>query len=114
MYSAERAKEAGIIDDVQFRQDFVAGLKAKYGDDVVFDKKYGKKKSMDIDLSSPFGILKFYGDLLAGSEEEAGQRVVGGHRVCRRPDHARSERPQRFPAVDGRRGLQHADRQGVG
>ena len=70
MYSAERAKEAGIIDDVQFRQDFVAGLKAKYGDDVVFDKKYGKKKSMDIDLSSPFGVLKFYGDLLTGPKKK--------------------------------------------
>lgn len=70
IYSAERAKEAGIIDDVQFRQDFEAGLKAKYGDNVVFDKKYGKKKSMDIDFSSPMGVLKFYGELLSGPKKK--------------------------------------------
>ncbi len=70
IYTAERAREAGIIDDVQFRQDFVAGLKAKYGDEVVFDKKYGKKKAMEIDLSSPMGLLKFYGELLAGPKKK--------------------------------------------
>ena len=31
VYSAEHAKEAGIIDEVQFRQDFEADLKQKYG-----------------------------------------------------------------------------------
>jgi protease IV len=70
VYSSERAKEAGIIDEVQFRQDFLAGLKTKYGADVVFDKKYGKQKMMDIDLSSPFGILKFYGELLTGPKKK--------------------------------------------
>ena len=70
VYSAERAKEAGIIDDVQFRQDFVAGVKAKYGENIVFDKKYGKTKALDIDLSSPFGILKFYGELLTGPKKK--------------------------------------------
>ena len=102
VYSAERAKEAGIIDEVQYRQDFVAGLKTKYGETVVFDKRYGKTKSLEIDLSSPMGILQFYGELLSWAEEETGQRIVRGHRLCRGPDSPRSERPERFPAVDGR------------
>lgn len=66
LYTAEKAKEAGIIDAVQHRQDFVAGLKKEYGDDVKFDKKYGKKKPMTIDMSSPFGVFQFWGELLAG------------------------------------------------
>ncbi len=66
MYSAEAAQKAGIIDVVEFHQDYVAALKETYGDNVVFNKKYGKKKSMEIDLSSPFGLLKFYADLLSG------------------------------------------------
>ena len=70
VYSAERAKEAGIIDDVQFRQDFEADLKKKYGEELVFDRKFGKPKAVDIDLSSPFGILKFYGELLAGPKKK--------------------------------------------
>ena len=44
VYSAESAKEAGIIDEVQFRQDFVAGLKKQYGDEIVFDKKYRQEE----------------------------------------------------------------------
>ncbi len=70
IYSAESAQQAGIIDAVEHRQDFVAGLKKEFGDQLVFEKKYGKKKSMDIDFSSPFGILKFYGELLSGPKKK--------------------------------------------
>ncbi len=75
VYSAERAKEAGIIDEVQFRQDFVAAVKEKYGADLVFDRKYGKKKALDVDLSSPFGLLKFYGELLAGPKKKPASKA---------------------------------------
>ena len=74
MYSAEGAKRAGIIDEVEFRQDFVAGLKEKFGDDVVFEKKYGKKKGTEIDFSSPMGILKFYGELLSGPKKKESKK----------------------------------------
>ncbi len=66
LYTAEKAKEAGIVDAVQFRQDFVAELKSKYGDDVEFDKRYGKKKRETIDLSSPFGVMKLWAEILQG------------------------------------------------
>ncbi len=69
VYSAESAKQKGIIDCVEHRQDFVAKLKKQFGSDVRFEKKYGKKKSAaEIDLSSPFGLLKFYADLLSGGK----------------------------------------------
>jgi protease IV len=74
IYSAEGAKAAGVIDDVQFRQDFVAELKGRLGDELVFDRQYGKKKAQQIDLSSPFGILKFYSDLLAGPKKKAADK----------------------------------------
>lgn len=70
VYTAEEAEKAGIIDKVQFRQDFVAELKQEFGDDVLFEKKYGKKKGMEIDFSSPLGILKFYGELLSGPKKK--------------------------------------------
>ena len=65
-YTAEQAQKAGLIDTVQFRQDFVAGLKQKYGKDVVFKRKYGKGKSTELDLSSPFGVFKLWAELLQG------------------------------------------------
>ena len=42
-YSAEKARAAGLIDAVEQRQDLEAMLKGKYGQDVIFDKKYGQK-----------------------------------------------------------------------
>jgi len=69
VYTAESARQAGIIDAVQFRQDFVEELKQKYGAEVEFDKKFGKKKSMELDLSTLTGVLKFYGELLSGPKK---------------------------------------------
>jgi protease-4 len=66
LYGAEEAKRLKIIDDVEFRADFVSGLQKEYGEKIKFEKRYAKKKDLDIDFSSPFGILKFYADLLAG------------------------------------------------
>ncbi|MCR4413819.1 MAG: signal peptide peptidase SppA [Thermoguttaceae bacterium] len=65
-YSAERAKQAGIIDAVEFRQELTAVLKAKYGENLKFDRKYGRKKGPELDLSSPLGVLKLWAELLQG------------------------------------------------
>jgi protease IV len=62
-YTAEKAKAHGLIDDIQHRQDFESMLKGKYGKDVVFNKKYGKKKMPALDFSSPLGMIKGLGDL---------------------------------------------------
>lgn len=70
LYTAARAKDAGIIDKVQFRQDLVDDLKAKYGKDVEFDCKYGKKKRDEIDLSSPLGLFKLWAEILQGPSKK--------------------------------------------
>lgn len=66
LYTAEKAKQAGIIDAVSFRTDFAAQLESKYGGPLAFDHRYGKKKREKIDLSSPLGMLKLWADLLQG------------------------------------------------
>ncbi len=63
-YTAEKALSEGLIDAVEHRQDFTAVIKAKYGDDVVFDRKYGHKKAAELDLSSPFAIMKLWADAM--------------------------------------------------
>jgi protease-4 len=72
-YTAEKAKAAGIIDAVEQRQDFEAMLKSKYGKDVIFDKKYGKKKAPKLDVSSPFAMLSIWADLLGESAKKKKQ-----------------------------------------
>ncbi|HZN35289.1 MAG TPA: signal peptide peptidase SppA, partial [Pirellulaceae bacterium] len=68
-YTAEKAKQAGLIDSVEHRQDFEAGVKQRLGDKVTFDTKYGKAAQQQIDLSSPFGIINFYSELLSGGKK---------------------------------------------
>jgi protease-4 len=71
LYTADKARQAGIIDKVQHCQEFVAELKAKYGADVVLDRSYGKKKrGSEIDLSSPLGLFKFWADLFEGGKRK--------------------------------------------
>ena len=70
LYSAESAKKQGIIDSVEHRQDFVARLKKQYGEEVQFDKKYAKKKQIDVDFSSPFGLVKFWSELFQGGKKK--------------------------------------------
>src|SRR5262245_39288704 len=63
-YQADEAKKAGLVDAVEHRQAFEAMLKAKYGDDVVFDKKYGQKKQPKLDLTSPLAPFRLVADIL--------------------------------------------------
>ncbi len=79
VYTPQQAKEQGIIDEVQYRQDFEAELCKKLGGDVKFDRKYGKKNlGEEIDLSSPLGVLKLWAKLLEGGKKKAtGKDVIG-------------------------------------
>jgi len=74
LYTAAKAKKAGIIDTVEFRQDFSERLKSKYGSGVEFDKQYGKKKRDEIDLSSPLGLIKLWSQILQGPSKAASRK----------------------------------------
>lgn len=67
VYTAETAIKAGIIDHIEHHQDFEARLKKQYGEDLKFDRKYGQKANKQIDLSTPFGLMNFYAELLSPS-----------------------------------------------
>jgi protease-4 len=78
-YTAETACEVGILDAVEHRQDLEALLKKEYGDEVVFDRKYGKKEEPKPDFSSPLGIFRFWGELLsAGAKKVADEKPAVG------------------------------------
>jgi protease IV len=70
-YTAERANDAGLIDAVEQRQDFEGVLKGKYGQDVVFDKKYGQKQNPTLDLSSPFAFFKLWGEMMGQGQKKS-------------------------------------------
>lgn len=67
-YTAEKAKQLKIVDNVETLQQFEERLKQEYGNEIKFDKKYGKKKSQEIDFNNPFAVLRLWGELLQGSK----------------------------------------------
>ncbi len=77
-YTAEKAKTAGMVDAVEHRQDFESVLKAKYGKDVVFDRKYGKKATPTIDFSSPFALFKVLGEMMGQSQKKGSSKPAVG------------------------------------
>ncbi len=76
MCSAAKAKEQGLIDAVEHRQEFEAFVKSKVGDKATFDKRYGKKEGPKIDFSSPFGVFNFYAELLGGAKKKVSKDSV--------------------------------------
>jgi protease-4 len=78
-YSAGKAKELGLIDAVEQRQEFEAAIKAKVGDDIVFDRKYGEKKQPQIDFANPFAVFKLLGEAMneAKAKKKPGKPAIG-------------------------------------
>ncbi|HTK78793.1 MAG TPA: signal peptide peptidase SppA, partial [Gemmataceae bacterium] len=73
LFNAESAKAAGLIDAVEQRQDFEKFLRDKYGavgSGVTFARKYGQKKSPQLDLTSPFGLMKFMGEMMGAGAKK--------------------------------------------
>ena len=65
LFSAESAKEAGLIDEVEHRQDFAAMLRQEHGDEIAFNKKYGQESAAGLDLSNPLAAMA----LLMGGQD---------------------------------------------
>jgi protease-4 len=76
-HTAEKAKELGILDAVEHRQELEALIKKTHGDDVVLDRKYGKKEEPKLDASNPFGLFKFLGEIMAASKVDKKKPAIG-------------------------------------
>jgi protease IV len=70
LFSAEAAKEAGLIDAVEHRSAFVANLEQEFGKDTRLDRSIGKKKEPEIDMSNPFAAMA----LLMGGPQALGPK----------------------------------------
>jgi protease-4 len=75
-YTARRAHEVGLIDAVQYREDFEAGVKQRFDGNISFDYKYGQKARTKFDFSSPMGIFNFYAELLGGKKVKSHKDAV--------------------------------------
>ena len=66
VFHAKDALEAKLVDDLQYREDFIKTVRRKYGKDtkVVFD--YGKEKGPNIDFDSLGGLIQFVSEIMKG------------------------------------------------
>ena len=69
MFTAEKAKAAGLIDAVEHRQEFDAALKKKFGDSLVYDRRYGREKEKQLDFSNPFAMFQVLGEMFGGGKQ---------------------------------------------
>ncbi len=70
-YTAEEAKEKGIIDATEHRQDFEKVLKDKFGEKIAFDSAYGKDKRKKLDMSSPFAMMSIWAEIMNGPKAKS-------------------------------------------
>jgi protease IV len=76
-YTAEKARDAGMIDAVEDRATLESVLKAKYGDDVIFEKKFGVEKPPDLNFSNPFAMMSMLSQLMNPPKPGGGKAAVG-------------------------------------
>jgi len=76
-YTAEKAMDAGMIDAVEDSATLENMLKEKYGDDVVFDKKFGEKKPPELNFSNPFAMMGVLAQLMNPPSHGGGKPAVG-------------------------------------
>jgi protease-4 len=69
-YPASKAKELGLVDAVEQKEEFEAAVKREFGEQVKFHHKYGEKSQPELDLSSPLAALNLWAELLGGAKKK--------------------------------------------
>ncbi len=75
-YTAEDALKVGLIDSVMHRQDLVADLKARHGDDLTFVRNYGEKSGPDLDTDNPFAAFQMLMEMFSGKPQSTKTAVA--------------------------------------
>ena len=78
LYSAEAARETGLIDAVEHRSDFADRLLAEYGEGAKFDRSVGKAPDFKLDMTNPFAAMS----LLMGGPQAIQKRDSGKDQIA--------------------------------
>ncbi|MCX5646661.1 MAG: signal peptide peptidase SppA [Phycisphaerae bacterium] len=62
-YTAGQAKEKGLIDVVQTRAEFLAGIESDLGGPMRVDNRYGREERNKINLASPLGFFSLLSEM---------------------------------------------------
>ena len=79
LLSPEEALEAKLVDKLGYREDFVASVKKRYGDDLKIARNSGKEKGPKIDFSNPFAFFSIFSDMMKGKKHSDKPAVAVVH-----------------------------------
>jgi protease-4 len=75
-YRSEKALEAGLIDAVQFREQFLDEAYQAFGKDAVVDNRYGDKAGPQMNFSNPFAIFSIFADKSRSKKRETSDSIA--------------------------------------
>jgi protease-4 len=67
-FTAQQAKDANLVDTVAGRQEFCDSVAERYTPKAKLVKNYGREKGPQVDLASPFSLLKLLGEMVGPSK----------------------------------------------
>jgi len=73
-YVAEQAKEKGLIDAIQTREEFLAQVKSELGGQVEVDNRYGQEEKAKVNLASPLGFFSLLSELFKAPAAPTSQK----------------------------------------
>jgi protease-4 len=73
-YAAEQAKDQGLIDAVQTREEFLALVKSDVGGSMEVNNRYGREERAKVNLASPLGFFSLLAELFKSPSAAAPQK----------------------------------------
>ena len=66
LFSGKEALDAKLVDKLEYREQFIEGVKKRYGGGTKFVSDYGQKDKTTIDLADPFAFFKLFSNVMKG------------------------------------------------
>ncbi len=76
LFTAEEAKEAGLIDHVEYREDFLKYLESQVGGEIALRLHYGERRAAPVTFDNPFGLMSSLQQLLSSPPEPRGDAIA--------------------------------------
>ncbi len=73
-YMAEQAKEMGLVDEVQTREEFTSIIEKDLGGQVHVDNRYGQEEKTKLNLASPMGFFSLLSELFKAPAAPASRK----------------------------------------
>lgn len=73
-YTAEQAKEKGLIDVIQTREEFLTQVRSDLGGSMQVNNRYGREERNKINLASPLGFFSLLSEMFKAPTTAASQK----------------------------------------